>query len=152
MKSLLITLSIKPLSCQRRMKAFLFSAVCSSRGKAKEEERAQAKGWKGCLGSLRWSFPPHLRLTPITMQSIHITTLRKILYSPEPIDIRLWTRSGEIQSWHRCISLKYDFYKGTRWMKLLDSNEIRQLRAVRIFEVNGRGIYVINVLLLFDSM
>lgn len=48
------------------------------------------------------------------MQSIHITTLRKILDSPEPIDIRLWTRSGEIQSWHRCISLKYDFYKGTR--------------------------------------
>ena len=45
------------------------------------------------------------------MQSIHITTLRKILSSPEPIDIRLWTRNGEIQSWHRCISLKYDFYK-----------------------------------------
>ena len=45
------------------------------------------------------------------MQSIHISTLRKILDSPEPIDIRLWTRSGEIQSWHRCISLKYDFYK-----------------------------------------
>ena len=45
------------------------------------------------------------------MQSIHITTLRKKLSSPEPIDIRLWTRSGEIQSWHRCISLKYDFYK-----------------------------------------
>ena len=45
------------------------------------------------------------------MQSIHISTLRKILSSLEPIDIRLWTRSGEIQSWHRCISLKYDFYK-----------------------------------------
>ena len=28
----------------------------------------------------------------------------KILDSPEPIDIRLWTRSGKIQSWHRCIS------------------------------------------------
>ena len=53
--------------------------------------------------------------------------LEKILDSPEPIDIRLWTRSGKIQSWHRCISLKYDFYKGTIRMKLLDSNEIRQL-------------------------
>lgn len=76
------------------------------------------------------------------MQSIHITTLRKILSSPEPIDIRLWTRSGEIQSWHRCISLKYDFYKGTRRMKLLDSNEIRQLRDVCIFEVNGIEVYM----------
>ncbi|WP_288966638.1 hypothetical protein [Prevotella pectinovora] len=45
------------------------------------------------------------------MQSIHITTLRKILSSPDPIDIRLWTRNGEIQSWHRSISPKYDFYK-----------------------------------------
>lgn len=77
-----------------------------------------------------------------TMQLIHITTLRKILSSPEPIDIRLWTRSGEIQSWHRCISLKYDFYKGTRRMKLLDSNEIRQLRDVCIFEVNGIEVYM----------
>ena len=67
------------------------------------------------------------------MQSIHISTLRKILDSPEPVDLRLWTRSGEIQSWHLCISLKYDFYKGTRRMKLLDSNEIRQLRDVCIF-------------------
>lgn len=48
--------------------------------------------------ALRWSFLPHLRLIHITMQSIHITTLRKILSSPEPIDIRLWTRSSEIQS------------------------------------------------------
>lgn len=45
------------------------------------------------------------------MQSIHITTLRKILSSPDPIDIRLWTRNGEIQYWHRSISPKYDFYK-----------------------------------------
>ena len=56
--------------------------------------------------------------------------------------IRLWTRSGEIQSLHRCISLKYDFYKGTRRMKLLDSNEIRQLRDVCIFEVNGVEVYI----------
>lgn len=74
------------------------------------------------------------------MQSIHISTLRKILDSPEPIDIRLWTRNGEIQYWHRCISLRYD--KGTRRMKLLDSNEIRQLRDVCIFEVNGVEVYI----------
>ena len=75
------------------------------------------------------------------MQSIHITTLRKVLASPEPVDFTLWTKSGEIQHW-RCISLKYDFYKGTRRMKLLDSNEIRQLRDACIFEVNGIEVYV----------
>ena len=39
----------------------------------------------------------------------------KILDSPEPIDIRLWTRSGKIQSWHRCISLKYGRTRQTLW-------------------------------------
>jgi len=54
------------------------------------------------------------------------------------------TRSGEVQHWTRCTSLKYDFYKGTRRMKLLDSNEIRQLRDVCIFEVNGfTSIFII---------
>ena len=67
--------------------------------------------------------------------AIHITTLKRMLQSPEPVDIKLWTRSGEIQSWHRYISLRYDFYKGTRRMKLLDSNEIRQLRDVCVFEI-----------------
>ncbi len=78
----------------------------------------------------------------VPMQSIHISTLRKLLSSPEPLDLTLWTRSGEIQHWHRCISLRYDFYKGTRRMKLLNSNEIRQLRDVCIFEVNGMEVYM----------
>ena len=33
-------------------------------------------------------------------------------------------------------------YKGTRRMKLLDSNEIRQLRDVCIFGVNGMEVYM----------
>ena len=33
-------------------------------------------------------------------------------------------------------------YNGTRRMKLLDSNEIRQLRDVCIFEVNGIEIFM----------
>ena len=76
------------------------------------------------------------------MQAIHITTLRKLLQSPDPLDLTLWTRSGEIQHWRRCIPLRYDFYKGTRRMKLLDSNEIRQLRDVCIFEVNGMEVFM----------
>ncbi len=47
------------------------------------------------------------------MNAVHISTLRKLLSSPEPLDLTLWTRSGEIQHWHRCISLRYDFYKNS---------------------------------------
>ena len=62
--------------------------------------------------------------------SIHISTLKKKLQSPDPVNIKLWTHSGEIQCWNRCVSLRYDFYKETRRIKLLGSNEIRQLRDV----------------------
>ena len=76
------------------------------------------------------------------LHAIHITTLKRMLQSPEPVDIKLWTCSGEIQCWHRCISLRYDFYKGTRRMKLLDSNEIRQLRDACVFEINGMEVFI----------
>ena len=81
----------------------------------------------------------YFRLMP---HAIHITTLKRMLQSPEPVDLKLWTHSGEIQCWHRCISLRYDFYKGTRRMKLLNSNEIRQLRDVCVFEINGMKVFM----------
>ena len=76
------------------------------------------------------------------MQSIHISTARLILNRREPVDIRLWTRSGEVQTWQRCISIKYDHYKGTRKMKLLDSGQIRQMRECCLFELNGMEVFL----------
>lgn len=76
------------------------------------------------------------------MNSIHISTALKLLQSPEPLDISLWTKSGEIQHWNRVISLCYDFYKGTRRMKFLNNNQIRQLRYVCIFEINGIEVFL----------
>lgn len=74
--------------------------------------------------------------------AIHIPTLKRMFQSSEPVDLKLRMHSGEIQCWHRCISLRYDFYKGTRRMKLLDSNEIRQLRDTCVFEVNGMEVFM----------
>jgi hypothetical protein len=76
------------------------------------------------------------------MNSIHITTARLILNRPEPVDVRLWTKSGEIQEWKRCICIKYDHYKGTRKFKLLNSNEIRQTRECCIFMLNGMEVFM----------
>lgn len=73
---------------------------------------------------------------------IHITTARKMLQSGDPVSIDLWTRKGEIQHWNNCISLRYNLYKGTRQIKMLDSREIRQLRDVCIFRVNGLEVYL----------
>ena len=65
-----------------------------------------------------------------------------MLEAGEPVDIRLWTRSGEIQEWKNCISLRYDFYAGTRNMKLLNSGQIRKLRDVCVFEINGMEVFL----------
>ncbi|MBO6250816.1 MAG: hypothetical protein J6N71_05650 [Muribaculaceae bacterium] len=75
-------------------------------------------------------------------QSIHISTLRKMLQAGDPIDIKLWTKSGEIQEWRNCVPLRYDFYKGTRRMKLLDSGQIRQVRDCLIFAVNEMEVFL----------
>lgn len=75
-------------------------------------------------------------------KSVHITTMRKMLQAGDPVDIKVWTKSGEIQSYKNCISLRYDFYKGTRRIKLLTSREIREVRDVCIFEINGLTVFL----------
>ena len=57
--------------------------------------------------------------------SIHISTLGKMLKAGDPVDLKLWTKSGEIHEWRNNIPLRYNFYQGTRQMKLLNSGQIR---------------------------
>lgn len=75
-------------------------------------------------------------------QSVHISTMRQMLQSGDPVDIKLWTKSGEIQEYRNCISLRYNFYQGTRQIKLLTSRQIRQVRDVCIFEINGLKVFL----------
>ena len=65
-----------------------------------------------------------------------------MLKAGDPADIKLWTKSGEIQEWRNCIPLRYNFYKGTQQFKLLNSQQIRQLRVVCIFEINGLTVFL----------
>ena len=64
-------------------------------------------------------------------QSIHINTMREMLKAGDPVDITLWTKS-----------LRYDFYKGDRRVKLLDSRQIRTVRDVCIFEINNLTVFL----------
>lgn len=75
-------------------------------------------------------------------RSVHISTMRRMLSAGDPVDIRLWTRNGEIQHYRNCISLRYDFYKGVRRIKLMDSRQIRQIRDVCVFEINGLEVFL----------
>ena len=76
------------------------------------------------------------------MQSIHISTARLMLNRPEPVDIRLWTRSGEIQEWKNIICIRYEHYTGLRKFKFLNNGQIRACRECCIFEINGMEVFL----------
>lgn len=73
---------------------------------------------------------------------IHISTARKMLEAGEPLDLRVWKSDGGIIEYNNCIPLRYDFYKGTRQIKLLASREIRTIRDVSIISVNGLEMFL----------
>lgn len=70
------------------------------------------------------------------MNAIHISTARKMLQAPEPVDIKCWTKSGSILELTNAIPLRYNFYEGTQQFKVLSSHQIRTIRLNLIFEIN----------------
>lgn len=76
------------------------------------------------------------------MNSVHISTVRKILMAPEPVSFRCWTKSGGILVFTDAIPLKYNFYEGTQQFKILASREIRTVRVNLIFELNGMSVFL----------
>ena len=76
------------------------------------------------------------------MTSIHISTARRILQAPEPVDLKCWTKSGSLLELHNAVPLRYNFYEGTQQFKILASNQIRTIRLALIFEVNECGVFL----------
>ena len=69
------------------------------------------------------------------MQAIHISTAQQMMLRPDPVDLVVFKSDGSLVSYPNVISLKYDFYKGTRTIKFLRSNEIRTVRDVCISRI-----------------
>lgn len=73
---------------------------------------------------------------------LHINTVRKILSEPDPVSLDVWTAKGEHLHLERCVSLRYDPKTGTRRVKMLASGQIRQIRDMLIFRINGMEVYI----------
>ena len=74
--------------------------------------------------------------------TIDLRTARRMLNRGEPLDILVWKANGELLHMQNCISLRYDFATGTRNIKLLNSGQIRRIREVCIFSINGYEVTV----------
>ena len=75
-------------------------------------------------------------------QSIHISTLRKMLKAGDPVDLKLWTKSGEIQEWRNCVPLRYnlDKFGGTSakkqaFLRSVCTNFLQRHAAVQAVEL-----------------
>ncbi len=76
------------------------------------------------------------------MNSLHISQARKILDRGKPVDLRVVTSNGSILEAQNVVSLRYDFYGGTRTIKWLSSGEIRTIRAVCIIGLDDFEVYL----------
>lgn len=76
------------------------------------------------------------------MNSIHISTARHMLASPEPVDITVLDAKGNVNLFRNVVGLKHNHYGGVRNIKFLDSGEIRKIRDCLIIAVNGMEVFL----------
>ena len=76
------------------------------------------------------------------MNAIHISTAQAMMLRPDPVDLVVFKSDGSLVHYPNVISLKFDFYKGTRTIKFLRSNEIRTVRDVCISKINGLEVFL----------
>ena len=76
------------------------------------------------------------------MNAIHISTAQAMMLRPDPVDLVVFKSDGSLLHYPSVISLKFDFYKGTRTIKFLRSNEIRTVRDVCISKINGLEVFL----------
>lgn len=76
------------------------------------------------------------------MKFIHISKARSLLDMRRPVDLSVWKADGSIVELKNCVSLRYSFYGGWRNIKILSSGQIRRVRDVCIFRINGMEVFI----------
>lgn len=75
-------------------------------------------------------------------KSIHINEARIILRSKQELDLKFWEKDGSIVNCNHVICISDNYKNNTFNIKFMVSGEIRRIRAVSIFEINGMEVYL----------
>jgi hypothetical protein len=75
-------------------------------------------------------------------KSVHLTTAQQMLRMPDPVDLTVLNKDGQLLYLNNCIGLKLTPYTGCRRVKLLDSGQIRQIRDCLIMQINGMPVFM----------
>jgi len=76
-------------------------------------------------------------------KGIHISQARKMLDSGQPVSLTVVRlRDGSLIYYDQAVSLRYDYYKGTRSIKLLRSHQIRTIHDVCIIGIDDFEVFL----------
>lgn len=79
----------------------------------------------------------------MTRRAIHISQARKMLDHGEPVDLTVVKlKDGSLTLFKKVVSLRYDYYKGTRTIKSLISHQIRTIHDVCIIAINDFEVFL----------
>ena len=77
------------------------------------------------------------------MKSIHISQARAMLDSGKPVDLHVVKLAdGSLIHYKDVVSLRYDYYKGTRTIKILANHQKRTIHDVCIIGINDFEVYL----------
>lgn len=77
------------------------------------------------------------------MNSIHISQARAMLDTGRPVDLTVVKlRDGSLIRYTDVVSLRYDYYKGTRSIKILANHSVRTIHDVCIIGINEFEVYL----------
>lgn len=65
-----------------------------------------------------------------------------MLKRPDPVDLVVLAKDGRVMYLNNCVGLKFDLYKGTRRVRLVDSGQIRCIRDILIMSINGCEVMI----------
>ena len=74
--------------------------------------------------------------------AIHISQARKMLDSGQKVDLYVVRKNGTLLEAKDVVSLRYDFYAGTRTIKFLRSGKKRTIRDCLIFGINDFDVFL----------
>lgn len=76
-------------------------------------------------------------------KAIHISQARKMLDSGRPVELKVVKlKNGSVVTFRDAVSLRYDFYKGTRTVKILASHQIRTIHDVCIIGIDDFEVFL----------
>ncbi len=74
--------------------------------------------------------------------ALHISQARKMLDTGQKVDLYVVKKNGTILEAKEVVSLRYDFYAGTRTIKFLRSGKKRTIRDCLIIGINDFDVYL----------